>query len=78
MRGYSSFENLSPAECYDLICKKRFIKKHLGVTDDEVNEIAVEIVDDVMDEVFQFVNNINRIIEYYNAKRRRLSFLIFF
>lgn len=70
MRGYSSFENLSPAECYDLICKKRFIKKHLGVTDDEVNEIAVEIVDDVMDEVFQFVNNINRIIEYYNANEQ--------
>ena len=67
LRGYGDFENLSPAECYDLICKKRFIKKNLSALDDDVNNIAVEMVDDVMEEVFQFVNSINRVIEYYNA-----------
>ncbi len=70
LRGYGDFEKLSPAECYDLICKKRFIKKNMGALDDDVNNIAVEMVDDVMDEVYQFVNNINRIIEYYNANEQ--------
>lgn len=70
LHGYKEFENLTPAQCYDIICKKRFIKKSLNALDDDVNNIAVEMVDDVMDEVYQFVNNINRIIEYYNANEQ--------
>lgn len=67
IRGYKDFEQKTPGECYDIICTKRFIKKQLSAADDDVNDIALETVDDVMDEVYQFVNNINRIIEYYNV-----------
>lgn len=70
IRGYKDFEQMTPGECYDLICTRRFIKKHLSAADDDVNDIAVGTVDDVMDEVYQFVNNINRIIEYYNANEQ--------
>ena len=63
--SYKEYENLTPSECYRLICTKRFIRR--SVDESDMDENTMEISGDMMDEVYKFVNSINRIIEYYNA-----------
>lgn len=70
LKSFDSYASLGTQECYDLLCDKQLLKERMDGENENIPEESVEIVDELMEELRMFINNINRVMEYFNGKEQ--------
>ncbi|MBQ9119278.1 MAG: pilus assembly protein PilM [Lachnospiraceae bacterium] len=73
MRSYNTFSNLSLQECYSRLCEEELLTASADSAqskDADKAEELDEMKDEMMDELEMFVNNLLRVMEYFNGREQ--------
>lgn len=68
MKTHPDYEAMSVAQCYDELCSRQLLKSRLDEEGEELPEELTELREDLMEELRLFINNIVRVMEYFNTR----------